>query len=304
MIAKKDEGIKIIKYTLCANIFLALLKGAVGLLTGSTALKADAVNSAGDVLASLVILLAMRYALRPRDENHHYGHGKMEALVSLAVGVMILIGTGFLLRDVALSIIYGSEASPSWIAFGAAVVSIAFKSVMYKMTIAAGKRLSSIALMSSAKDHRNDIFATSGAAAAIGLAFLGQRFGMPALVLYSEPVIAAVISIFIIKTAAEILAAAGRMLLDAAPNTEIVEGISSAAAAAAGVIKLDWLKCREMGRGLLVDAAVQVSGDISVKDGHEIGDGVKIAIMAKYPEVLDVLVHINPEDGSPDTTDS
>lgn len=293
--AKKDESIKIITYTLCGNIFLALMKGAVGLLTGSAALKADAVNSAGDVVASLVILLALRYALRPGDEGHHYGHGKMEALVSLCVGVVILISTGFLLRDVVFSIINCSETTPSFIALGAAAVSIVFKSIMYKVTIAAGNRLSSIALLTNAKDHRNDIIATSGAAAAIGLAFIGQRFGIPALVLYSEPVVAGIISIFIIKTAIEIIAASSRMLLDAAPDKKIVEGIRKAAVVQ-GVIKVDWLKCREMGRGLLVDAAIEVSGDISVRDGHDIGDDVKTAVMAEYPEVIDVLVHINPEE--------
>lgn len=293
---KKDEGLKVIRYVLFGNIFLALLKGTVGLLTGSAALSADAVNSAGDVVTSIVVLLALRYALKPRDEGHHYGHGKMEALVSLAVGIMILISTGFLLWDVALSIMSGSAAAPSWIALGAAAVSIATKSIMFNVTYKTGKRLSSIALITNAKDHRNDITATSGAVIAILLAFLGQACGIRALLLYSEPAVAAVISAFIVKTAVEIIAASCRMLLDAAPEKETVEGMKQAADAAGGVIKTDWVRCREMGRGLLVDLAVQVNRDISVEEGHAIGDAVQAAIIESYPHVLDVLVHINPEE--------
>lgn len=293
---KKDEGLKVVRYVLFGNIFLALLKGTVGLLTESAALKADAVNSAGDVVTSIVVMLALRYALKPRDEGHHYGHGKMEALVSLAVGAMILVSTGFLLRDVVLSMINGIAAPPSFLALGAAAVSIAAKSVMFKATYSTGKRLASIALMTNAKDHRNDIVATSGAVIAILLSFLGQTINSPALLIYSEPVVAALISALIIKTAVEIIAAACRMLLDAAPEKETIEGMKLTADGVEGVIKTDWVKCRAMGRGLLVDLAIQVSGSITVEKGHGIGDAVAAAVMQSNPQVLDVLVHINPEE--------
>jgi cation diffusion facilitator family transporter len=242
-----------------------------------------------------VVLLAVRFALRPRDEDHHYGHGKMEALVSLAVGAAVLVSAGLLIYDAVIAIIGGSAGSPSWIAVGAAAVSITAKSFMFRVTYKTGKRLSSIALISNSKDHRNDIIATSGAVIAILLSFLGQGLNIPALMLYSEPAVAAVISAFIIKTAVEILSASSRMLLDAAPDKETVEGIRKLADGVEGVIKTDWVKCREMGRGMLVDLAVQVSSGISVKEGHDIGDGVKAAIMQSFPQVLDVLVHINPE---------
>jgi cytochrome c oxidase subunit 1 len=106
---KKDEGEKIIMFCLFCNMFLLAMKGSIGLLSGSQALTADAVNSAGDVLSSLVVLFGVRYSLKASDEEHPYGHGKMEALVSMIVGtfsrrpvfcyvaiVLSLIATGFL----------------------------------------------------------------------------------------------------------------------------------------------------------------------------------------------------------------
>lgn len=291
---QRDEGVKIITFCLVGNFILLLLKGAVGLLAGSQALKADAVNSAGDVMSSLVVLLGLRYALKPRDEDHHYGHGKMEALVSMIVGIFILVGTGFLIRDVIESLTHYTEATPSFYALGAAVVSIGVKTFMYKITHNAGKRLGSVAIMTNAKDHLNDIFATSGAVIAIVLALFGQRFGVRTLLVYSEPILAGVMSIFIIKTAVEIIMEASKMLLDAAPDKETVNNIKRIASASQGVQVLNWAKSRKMGRGLLVDVAIEVDGSISVEEGHAIGDDVKFAIMGRYPEVIDVVVHINP----------
>jgi len=293
---KRDEGEKIIMLCLIGNMLLLALKGSVGLISGSEALTADAVNSAGDVLSSLVVLLGVRYSLKASDEGHHYGHGKMEALVSMIVGILILISVVLLINDVVTTIAAQTTSQPSFYALGAAAVAIVVKAVMYKKTASAGKRLNSIAVMTNAKDHRNDIYATSGTLAAILLSFVGQRFEVRALSLYAEPVLAVVMSIFIVKTAVEILLESSKMLLDAAPDKETVSRMREISTAIPGVKKLDWIKCRKMGRGLLVDAAIEVAGNITVKEGHSISDTVQSAIMAQYPEVLDVLVHVNPED--------
>ncbi len=298
---KKDEGARIIMICLLCNIFLAALKGTTGLITGSEALTADAVNSAGDVLSSLVVLFGVRYSLKAYDEGHPYGHGKMEALVSMIVGIIILISVVLLLKDVFTTISAQTVARPSFFALGAAVISVAVKLVMYKITFAAGKRLNSIAVITNAKDHRNDIYATSGTITAILLAFIGQYFKINILSLYAEPALAAVMSIFITKTAIEILTESSKMLLDAAPDKQTVARIREISSAAEGVKKLNWVKCRRMGRGLLADIAIEVSGRITVEEGHGIGDAVKFAIMSEYPTVLDVVVHINPQHGDSDS---
>ncbi|MBT3320243.1 MAG: cation transporter [Clostridia bacterium] len=291
---QKDAGIKIITFCLIGNIVLLALKGSVGLVFSSQVLTADAVNSAGDVMSSLVVLLGLRYALKPHDEDHHYGHGKMEALVSLFVGIFILVGIGFLVRSIIITVIESEIVQPSYIALIAAVVSVAVKVVMYKKTSTAGKSLNSIAIMTSAKDHKNDIIATSGAAVAISLALIGQHFGVSFLLMYAEPVMAGVIALFIVKTAIEIIIESSKMLLDAAPDKETVADLESIIAGVPGVEGLSWVKCRKMGRGLLVDAAIEVLGCIRVEEGHDIGDEVEFAIMLRYPEVTDVVIHINP----------
>jgi len=294
MNVQKDEGVRIITICFIGNIILLLLKGTVGFWVGSEALKADAFNSAGDVINTVVVLLGLRYALRPKDKTHHYGHGKMEALVSLLVGVVVAAATGYIVYEAVSAIVKGETGQPSVYALGAALVSIAVKAVMFKITYSAAKRLNSIAVMTNAMDHRNDLFATSGAALAIGLSFVGQFFGINAFTVYSEPIVAILICGVIIKTAVSIITQASQMLLDAAPDDETMQTMQQLAASAAGVKALSWLKCRRMGRGLLVDAAIEVSGSISVSEGHTIADAARDAIRGVFPEVIDVVVHVNP----------
>jgi len=292
---RKDAGVKIITLCLIGNVFLLALKGAVGFWTGSEALKADAINSAGDVLSAVVVLLGLGYALKPRDKDHHYGHGKMEALVSFVVGLMVIAGTGFIAYEAIANAVAQTVSPPSWFALGAALVSITVKAFMFKATFAAGKKLRSIAVMTNAMDHRNDIFATSGAVLAIALAFIGQYTGIRPLMLYSEPVIAVAICAVIVKTAVGIIAEASRMLLDAAPDEDTMDALRKLAAGVPGAKRVCWLKCRCMGRGLLVDVAIDVSGEISVSEGHSVADGARDAIIDAFPQVADVIVHINPE---------
>ncbi len=293
---RDDYGLKIITLCLAGNVFLFLLKGGVGLWAGSEALKADAVNSAGDVLSGVIVLLGLRYSLKPGDKDHHYGHGKMEALVSLIVGIMIIAGMCFVAYEAVNSVISQTVSPPSWYAFGAAMVSVLIKLLMFKATYKAGKRLNSMAVITSAKDHRNDILATFGAVAAIGAAFIGIHFNIYALTVYSEPAIAVLIGMLIVKTAIGIIAESSRMLLDAAPDDNTMHSLRAQAEGVPGVVNICWLKCRRMGRGLLVDIAVGVCGRLSVLEGHDVADAVSDAIKADFSQVIDVIVHINPEE--------
>ncbi|MGI5918440.1 MAG: cation diffusion facilitator family transporter, partial [Christensenellales bacterium] len=118
--------------------------------------------------------------------------------------------------------------------------------------------------------------------------------GVEPLVRYAEPVIALVISGFIVKTAVGILKVSSAMLLDAAPDDETMAGLRDAVLKTSGVEHITWIKCRRMGRGLLADVAVEVDGDIRVQDGHDIADALRDNVMAAYPEMIDVVVHINP----------
>lgn len=293
---KRDKGERIILFCLMWNAFLLALKGTAGILGNSQALQADAINSAGDVLTTAIILLGVRFSQKPRDEDHHYGHGKLEALASLSVGVFILIGVVFLWREIVTTVINRDFQNPSVWALAVAGFAIGVKYYLYRKTLAVGKELNSIAVIANAKDHRNDVFATSGTLIAIAFGLAGARYGIGAFY-YVEPAAAGIMSVFIIKTAFEIVSAAVRMLMDAAPDQDKIKEIEDSIRACEGLKHLNWLKCRQIGRGYLVDMAVEVDGALTVTEGHAIADTIKHSIHAAVPEVLDVLVHVNPHRG-------
>lgn len=290
---KRDQGVKIVLFSVILNSLLFILKGSVGILTLSTVLQADAINSAGDTLSSLAVLFGIKYSLKPKDSNHHYGHGKMEALISLFVGFAILISAGFLWNSIIKTFSLGEFSQPSFWALGAAIVAVIIKVYMFIKTMRVGKKINSIAVQTNAKDHRNDVFATSAAIIAISVSFIAHSTGIEGLK-YAEPIAAAIMSLFIIKTGLEIIFSTSKILMDASPNKQIVDSMEEAVKKSNGVRKLNWLKCRTIGRGLLVDTAVEVDGQMPVKKGHEIADNIKYNIQSEFTDVLDVLVHINP----------
>ena len=289
----RDKGERIILFCLMWNALLLALKGIVGILGHSQALQADAINSAGDVLTTAIILFGVRFSQKPRDEDHHYGHGKLEALSSLSVGIIILAGVLFLWRGIVLTVINRDFQHPSVWALIVAAAAIGIKYYMYKKTLAVGRELHSIAVIANAKDHRNDVFATSGTFVAIAFGLIGARMGIVAFY-YVEPAAAGIMSIFIIKTALEIVTDAVKMLMDAAPDKEKVREIEDSIRRCDGVEHVNWIRSRRIGRGYLVDMAIEVEGDLTVTEGHAIADSIKHSIHTAVPEVLDVLVHVNP----------
>lgn len=292
---EKDIGVRVIRLSIALNIVLLLLKGVVGILTNSAALQADAVNSAGDTVSSLAILFGIKYAMRPRDDEHHYGYGKMEALTSLFVGIVILLSTFYLWYSIANTLLTRSFNEASFWALGAAVVAIGVKIFLYMKTMTVGKKINSIAVITNAKDHRNDIIATAGTVIAIMFALIGDRVGIVAFK-YSESVAAAITSIFILKAGIEIITSSAKILMDAAPDQKIIDSMVSTVMQCKGVQDIDWFRCRTTGRGILVDVAVEVDPELSIVEGHDIDNNIIKAIQNEYKTVLDVQVQINPDE--------
>jgi len=292
---ENDIGIRVIRLSIALNIVLLILKGVVGLITNSAALQADAVNSAGDTISSLAILFGIKYAMRPRDDEHHYGYGKMEALTSLFVGIVVLLSTFYLWYSIVDTLLTRNFSEASFWALGAAIIAIGVKIFLYIKTMTVGKKINSIAVITNAKDHRNDIIATAGTVLAIMFALIGDRAGIAALK-YSESVAAAITSIFILKAGIEIIKASAEVLMDAAPDQKIIDSMVGTVMMCEGVQDIDWFRCRTTGRGILVDVAVEVDPDLSIVEGHEIDVNIVKSIQNEFKTVLDVQVQINPDE--------
>ncbi len=273
---------------LALNVVLTGFKFVAGILGHSQAVLADGVHSLSDMLSDVMVLVGARYWYRPADESHPYGHRRIETLVTTILGVSLAgVGVGIGYRAI-VTYRDAQAVSPGLIAFAAAALSIVTKELIYRATIAVGRRIKSSALSANAWHHRSDALSSIPAAAAVAAAALE-----PSLV-FLDRVGAAVVAVFILQAAWKIMAPALRQLVDAGAPREDREKIREIALATDGVKLVHAVRTRYVGSGLQVDLHVKVDPEIPVREGHRIAEEVTRRLTADGPDVLDVVVHTEP----------
>ena len=187
-------AMRVSRISIAVNVGLSIFKLIAGILAHSGAMISDAIHSASDVLSTVGVMVGVHLAGRKSDQEHPYGHERMESIVSILLAVFLAavgIGIGWSgLQDI-LSGEYNSLPVPGMLAAAAAILSIAVKEWMYWFTRAAAKRINSPALMADAWHHRSDAFSSVGAL--IGI--VGARLGFPVL----DSIASVVICLFIVK---------------------------------------------------------------------------------------------------------
>jgi len=252
---------------------------------------ADGVHSLSDTATDLIILVGVGFWSAPPDEDHPHGHRRIETLVTGFIGIL-LVGVAVGLIVDALAAISGrSVEEPGWIALAAALVSIVSKEILYRYTVRAGRRIKSTAVVANAWHQRSDMLSSIPAAVAVLSAKLIPGWG------FMDRIGALVVSIFILKAAWDIIMPALRQLIDTGASPEDCEKIKTIALESDGVRSVHALRTRYSGSALMVDLHIMVEADLTVKQGHDISAAVRHAILEKGPDVLDVVVHIEPDDG-------
>ena len=289
------QGIRVTWIGMFGNLFLTALKAVAGVLAGSTALIADAFHSASDIAGSVVVLGGLKLASKPPDADHHYGHGKLEAVVAKLIAVLLVL-TGAGIAWSAVTVLRTGELSiPGTLALAAAVLSILIKEGMYRYTIAVGRRINSTAVIADAWHHRTD--ALSSVAAVVGVA--GARMG----VVWLDPAAGLVVAVMIIRSGVKIYLDAVKELIDTAPPPEMVREIVDLALAVDGVKSIHEVKARYHGAAILVDMKLCVNPQVTVQDGHDIAKQAKRRVMDKLSQIENVLIHVNPCIGDSDKAD-
>ena len=273
--------------TIVINIALSLFKFAAGILARSGAMVSDAVHSASDVLATLIVILGVKLAGRAADDDHPYGHERLECVAALILG-LILGATGVGIGITGIRKIVGGEdlVSPGALALAAAVVSIVVKEWMYWYTRSAAKKIHSDALMADAWHHRSDSISSIGAL--VGIAF--AMGGFPIM----DSVASVVICLFIVKAAVDIFRDAVNKMVDRSCDQETLEKMSQLILAQPGVEGLDLLQTRLFGAKIYVDAEIAVQADLPLRQAHAIAEAVHDAMEEAFPMVKHCMVHVNP----------
>lgn len=273
------------------NVVLTLLKFIAGILGNSMAMVSDAIHSLSDVLATAIAFAGSKVASKEADEHHQFGHERFECLASLALGIILAV-TGLSIGVAgAQALISGSwqhAAAPTYLALGAAVVSIVVKEAMFHYTRHHARIIKSSAFEADAWHHRSDALSSIGALVGIGASILGFPMG--------DAIASIVICGFILKVAWEVISDAVNNMMDTPCGPEMERAIGECITAFPQVIRLDMLRTRSFGSKIFVDAEIALDGSMSLHDAHEISHDVHDAVERKFPDVKHIMIHVNSAD--------
>lgn len=271
-----------------ASALLATLNIAVGILTNSTSVVATGVEFAGDVLASTVVLIGMIVAVKPADENHPYGHGRIETLAAFLVGVILVVG-GIGICWNSLQEVGETHAAPSPAAIVVLVIAIALRGIMSVVKYRVGRRIRSASLVADAWNDMVDILAATAALTAVALAMYDSaRF------LAADHYGGFAVGIVVILTGLRVLRDASLELMDTMPSPDMIARVRAAAIEVEGVLGLDKVYARKTGFRYHVDLHIEVDPETTVAAAHIIGGRVRGRVREQLGWVADVLVHIEP----------
>lgn len=280
-----------------ANLVLASSKVLAGVALGSQAILADGLHGATDMLTDLSVLTGLGVSDKPADESHPYGHGRVSTLVALLVGLM-LAGLAVYVGGKALVTLPEILRRPpaqtrSPLPLILAALTIPIKEVLYRLTAAVARRSRDMSLRANAWHHRSDAFTSAAAAAGLGGIWLGGSDWA-----FLDPLTAMVLGTFLLVGAGRIVWDSAAELIDSAPAEAAVARIRGAIASTPGVREFHALRAREVGGQITMDVHVMVDPDLSVREGHDIAGRVKRVVMDAEDDVTEVVVHIEPADGS------
>jgi len=286
----KDKGFKKAEkwamIGVVGNALLTLVKFYAGIVGRSSAMVADAIHSASDIVASLFVYVGLLISKKPADDEHPYGHYKAEVITTLIVGTMLWIAGMEIIKTAVNTIRSGELSAPHNIALIAAVLSIIVKWIMYRLTYNVGVELNSPSTIANAMDHRSDAYSSIATLIGIG----GAIFGFPIL----DPIAGIVVSLFIFKMGYDIIVDAVRQIMDENVDKEKLNRVKEVTNAVEGVVDSHGIRMRQYGSVYMIDMDIVVDKAISIEEAHSICEVVREKLFKCNERIEEVRVHIDP----------
>jgi cation diffusion facilitator family transporter len=268
------------------NVVLSGLQLVLGWISGSQALVADGIHSLSDLVADFVVLFAGHHSKAEPDDDHHYGHYRYENAASLVLGViLVVVGAGMLWSAVQKLLDPAQIAPVHSIALWIALIALVSKELLFRYMLAVAQRIRSSMLVANAWHARSD--AASSLVVALGIG--GSLLGFPLL----DPIAALVVGLMVAKMGWGFAWNSLHDLMDRAADLEEIEKIRTTLLATPGIQGLHELRTRKTGDLIIVDVHLEIRGDITVAEGHDIAVNARKNVMSKLP-VLDVMTHVDP----------
>ncbi|MFC4303554.1 cation diffusion facilitator family transporter [Cohnella boryungensis] len=287
------SGIIAIWISLISNIILTVVKVAAGLLFSSPVLLADGVHNAGDILATIAALTSSMISNKPADRDHPYGHGKAEVVASAFVAVILALAALWIGGQAVQALFEPPGGGESWLALGAAVLSLLWKQALYVYTIRVGKAVNSKSVLATAYDHLADVYASLAAVIGIGIGLLGHRLDWE-WAAYGDPIAGFIVSLLVLKLAYNIGREAVDILMEHTVSPEKLAHYENLLRTDMDVKRIDRVRAREHGHYIIVDIRVGIPNHYTIQQGHDISRKLKRLIMDYDPDVVEVMIHLNP----------
>lgn len=285
-----NKAIRTTYFSIIGNTLLALVKGLAGFFGNSYALIADAIESTSDIVASFFVLLGFKYAKRPADENHPYGHGKIEPLITFAVVAFLVISATLIAFTSIQNIRTPHELPKSWTLIVLGII-IVWKEISFQIVIKKSKQINSSSLKADAWHHRSDAITSVMAFVGISIAiFMGEGYET------ADDWAALFASAFILYNGYLILRPAFGEIMDEQLYDDLILEIRAKSLDVKGVLGTEKCFIRKAGMNFHVDLHVMVDGEISVKIGHDIAHELKDHLRNEIPNLGHVLIHVEPSE--------
>jgi len=284
----EQTAIRTTYFSIAGNTALAIVKGLAGVFGNSYALIADAIESTTDILASLIVLFGFKYAKRPADENHPYGHGKIEPLITFLVVAFLVVSATIIAYQSIINIQTPHESPKAWTLLVLGVI-IVWKEISYRIVIKKGNETNSTSLKADAWHHRSDAVTSVMAFIGISIAiYFGEGFET------ADDWAALLASGFILYNSYLIFRPALAEVMDENLYNDLVEEIRKVSITVRGVLGTEKCFIRKTGMKYHVDLHAIVNGEISVKEGHDLAHKLKDTLRYEIPTLGHVLIHIEP----------
>lgn len=285
---KVKQGYIVTIVGIVANLVLVVIKIYAGLLSKSQALLADGIHSLSDLLSDFIVLFGLKWGSMDADENHPFGHGRIETLSSMIIGIL-LIGAGIEIVYSSVSTLYEHQkAEPTLFTLLITVASILIKEAMYWYTVIVGKKIKSMLLIANAWHHRTDALSSVAVLIGVGGVYLNPNWYL------ADSLASLFVTYFILRVGGQMVWQALKEVVDTAPDKEILEKIKITAQSVDGVINAHDIHARSSGGQIFSEIHIVVNPEITVRRGHEIADNVEIAVIEEIDDLARVIVHVDP----------
>ena len=290
---REKEIYKVTLVGSAGNVALLTFKFIAGVLGHSSAMIADAVHSLSDFITDVIVLAFVHVSAKPQDVDHDYGHGKYETFASFIIGLALMAAaTGIIVSGVTKLIDWAGGkqlAAPGWLALAAAIISILVKEILYRYTVACGKKLDSQALVANAWHHRSDALSSIGTTVGIGGAIiLGNRWTV------LDPLASVLVGVLLVKVSVGLLRTSMSELTESSLSSDIEREIEDIICSFPDVSEPHNLRTRRIGNRFAIEAHVRMDGNLPLTAAHDRATAIEEALRKRFGKQTHVTIHMEP----------